>query len=336
MADIKKRRAPVSGAAKGEAGLTRAPEGEAAPGNAGSKARVPAARIAKAKAATKARAASTRLPRPEGAPPVDPALKRRAAKILAGLYRAYPDAHCALDFQSPLDLYVATVLSAQCTDERVNKTTPALFAICRKPEDYLALGTERLEEMIRPTGFFRAKTRNILAGCRVILETFGGELPRTMEELITIPGCGRKTANVILGNAFGIPGITVDTHVQRLSKRLELAFEKDPVKIEGELQQIFPEEDWTQLSHSLIWHGRQICIARRPLCERCPIRPLCPYPEHMAQMDAATPAAARSKMTSGSHAGRSKATAEDPAPRPKVTVDKAAAPSKAKARKKSS
>jgi endonuclease-3 len=227
--------------------------------------------------------ASTRLPIPEGAKPVDPALRKRAAKILAGLYRAYPDAHCALDFQTPLDLYVATVLSAQCTDERVNKTTPALFAICRTPQDYLALGTDRLEEMIRPTGFFRAKTRNILAGCRTILEKFDGELPRTMEELVTIPGCGRKTANVILGNAFGIPGITVDTHVQRLSKRLELTSETDPVKIERALQQLFPEPEWTQLSHSLIWHGRQICQARQPLCEQCPIRPHCPYPDRIAR-----------------------------------------------------
>ena len=295
MADRRRSSAPVGGVAKGSAASKTRAAGGVAKGSAASKTRVPAGGVAKGEPRSRARVVSTRLPRPAGRPPVDPALKRRAGKILAGLYRAYPDAHCALDFRTPLDLYVATVLSAQCTDERVNKTTPALFAICRTPEDYLALGPERLEEMIRPTGFFRAKTRNLLAGCRVILETFGGEIPRTMEELVTIPGAGRKTANVILGNAFAIPGITVDTHVQRLSKRLELARENDPVKIEGELQQIFPEREWTQLSHSLIWHGRQICLARRPLCERCPIRPLCPYPERVAQMDAAAPAVARSK-----------------------------------------
>lgn len=242
---------------------------------------------------------------------MDRALRARAVKILATLYRTYPDAHCALHFQTPLDLYVATVLSAQCTDERVNKTTPALFAICRTPQDYLALGTERLEEMIRSTGFFRAKTRNILAGCQTILEEFGGELPRTMEELVRIPGCGRKTANVILGNAFGIPGITVDTHVQRLSKRLELTDEIDPVKIEGELQQLFPEPDWTQLSHSLIWHGRQICDARRPLCEQCTLRLMCPYPKRMGEV------ASHSETLGAKRGGDSGRTKVSKSPRPR-------------------
>ncbi|MCA9729271.1 MAG: endonuclease III [Candidatus Eisenbacteria bacterium] len=229
---------------------------------------------------------STRLPRRAGADPIDVEAKARARKILRALYRTHPDAHCALDFQTPLELYVATVLSAQCTDERVNKTTPALFARCRRPEDYLSLGSERLEELIRSTGFFRNKARSILGGCQVIAEEFGGELPRTLEELVRIPGCGRKTANVILGNAFDTPGITVDTHVQRLSKRLDLSEETDPVKIESDLQELFPEKDWTQLSHSLIWHGRQICDARKPLCDRCSLRKLCRYPERMASSPA--------------------------------------------------
>ena len=192
---------------------------------------------------------------------------------------AYPNAHCALDFQTPLDLYVATVLSAQCTDERVNKVTPELFRRCRRVEDYLALGPARLEELIRSTGFFRAKTRNILAGCQRILETHDGVVPRTMEELVQIPGCGRKTANVILGNSFGIPGITVDTHMGRIARRLEFTAEKDPVKVEAELQLLIPEADWTIFSHRVISHGRAICDAKKPLCGACPIRKDCPYPE---------------------------------------------------------
>lgn len=238
----------------------------------------------KVRSNSKPRRATTRLP--GAAEPVDPDLRARADRIRKTLAKTYPDAKCALDHETPLDLYVATVLSAQCTDERVNRVTPALFARCRRPEDYLALGQNRLEEQVRSTGFFRAKSRNILEGCRVLLDRFGGQLPRTIEELTKVPGCGRKTANVILGNAFGTPGITVDTHVQRLSKRLGLTQETDPVKIEAALQRLFPEKDWTMISHALIWHGRRICDARKPLCDACTLRPFCPYPERMASVSA--------------------------------------------------
>jgi endonuclease-3 len=237
---------------------------------------------------------TTRIPDPQRTP-VDPGLKRRARSLLRALYRSYPDAHCALDHRSPLDLYVATVLSAQCTDERVNQVTPDLFARCRKPEDYLALGREELERIIRSTGFFRAKARNILEGCRVLVSEFGGRLPRTIEELVRIPGCGRKTANVILGTAFGIPGITVDTHVQRIVRRLELTDEKDPVKIEAALQKLFPEKDWSQLSHMLIFHGRSICAARKPRCAECPLLRWCPFP---AATSTAASTATRARATS--------------------------------------
>jgi endonuclease-3 len=212
----------------------------------------------------------------------EPVLRARAKKILAGLKRAYPGATIALHFKTPLDLYVATVLSAQCTDERVNQVTPALFALCREPEDYLALGQEKLEEMIRSTGFFRNKSKSILAGSRVMIEKFGDKVPGTMEELVQIPGIGRKTANVILGNAFDTPGITVDTHVGRVSRRLELTLEEDPVKVEFALQKLIPQKDWTFFSHAMIRHGRICCQARRPFCERCPIAAWCPYPAKMS------------------------------------------------------
>lgn len=207
-----------------------------------------------------------------------PKLRARARRILSRLRKAYPDAHCALEHRDPLQLYVATVLSAQCTDERVNQVTPAVFETCRSPEDYLALGPAGLEEKIRSTGFFRAKARSILGACRVLVEEFGGRVPGTMEELLRLPGVGRKTANVILGEAFGVPGITVDTHVTRLSQRLGLTRESDAVKIEFALMPIFPRKDWTFLSHLLIRHGRDCCRARKPDCARCPILSDCPFP----------------------------------------------------------
>jgi len=213
---------------------------------------------------------------PSPDPPADPALRKRVGRILAALARAYPDAHCALDHRGPLDLYVATVLSAQCTDVRVNQVTPALFAVCRRPEDYLALGTARLEEMIRPTGFFRNKAKSILGGCRVLREEFGGEMPATLEELLRLPGVGRKTANVILGESFGVPGITVDTHVGRLARRLGWTEEEDPVRTEFALMPLIPQKDWTRASHLLIRHGRDCCAARKPACHRCPVRSECP------------------------------------------------------------
>ncbi len=219
-----------------------------------------------------------RRARSETSPAADPALRARARRILTALARTYPDARCALDHRGALELYVATVLSAQCTDQRVNQVTPALFAACLRPEDYLALGAARLEEMIRSTGFFRNKAKSILGGCRRLVEEFAGEMPGTMDELLRLPGVGRKTANVILGEAFGIPGITVDTHVGRLARRLGLTAETDPVKVEFALMPLIPGKDWTRASHLLIRHGRECCGARKPECARCPVLVDCPFP----------------------------------------------------------
>jgi endonuclease III len=220
--------------------------------------------------------ASSRMAAPPTAS--DPARRARVRRILAALARAYPDARCALDHHGPLDLYVATVLSAQCTDQRVNQVTPALFSACRRPEDYLALGSARLEEAIRSTGFFRNKAKSILGGCRVLVTEFGGEMPGTLTDLLRLPGVGRKTANVILGEAFHTPGITVDTHVGRLARRLGFTAETDPVKVEFALMPLIPRKDWTSASHLLIWHGRECCGARKPECARCPVQADCPYP----------------------------------------------------------
>lgn len=202
------------------------------------------------------------------------------------LGRAYPDATISLDFGNPLELYVATVLSAQCTDERVNKVTPSLFAKLKRAEDYARIPRGRLEKMIQSTGFFRNKAKMIQGACRVLSESFGGEVPRTMEELRTLPGVGRKTANVILGNAFDTPGIVVDTHVGRLSRRLGLTTESDPERIEQDLMLRIPRKEWTEFSHRMIHHGRSICQARRPRCEVCPVRKDCPYPDTMASKPA--------------------------------------------------
>lgn len=204
--------------------------------------------------------------------------KKLAAWIGRRLARAYPDAACSLDYTNPLELYVATVLSAQCTDVRVNLVTPALFRECRRPEDYLALGAAGLEARIQSTGFFRNKARSILGGCARLIEAFGGEMPRTMEDLLTLPGVGRKTANVILGNAFGMQeGVVVDTHVGRVAARLGLTAQKDPVKIERDLMECFPRKDWTVLSHRLILHGRNVCGARAPRCGACMLAERCAH-----------------------------------------------------------
>jgi endonuclease-3 len=200
-----------------------------------------------------------------------------ATKILLILKKTYPDARCELDFSNPLELLVATILSAQCTDARVNAVTKTLFKKYRKAEDYIKVGAAELEKDVRPTGFYKNKARSIQGCCKVLVEKYGGRVPKTMEELTRLPGVGRKTANVVLGNAYGIPGITCDTHVIRLSERLGLAKEKDPVKLEFALQKIIPEKDWTMASHVLIWHGRRCCYARRPDCPRCPVLKLCPY-----------------------------------------------------------
>jgi endonuclease-3 len=204
--------------------------------------------------------------------------KKLAGWIGRRLARGYPDARCSLDFTNPLELYVATVLSAQCTDVRVNQVTPELFRLCPRPEDYLALGPEGLEKRIQSTGFFRNKAKSILGGCARLIEEFGGEMPRTMEELLTLPGVGRKTANVILGNAFGKQeGVVVDTHVGRVAVRLGLTEETDPVKAERDLMTLFPRKDWTVLSHRLILHGRNVCVARGPRCAACTLAERCRF-----------------------------------------------------------
>jgi endonuclease-3 len=204
------------------------------------------------------------------------ALVRRARRINRELAALYPDAHCELDFTSPLELLVATILSAQCTDRRVNAVTPALFARYRSAEDYAAADRAELERMIQSTGFFRAKANNMMKLGHDLCERFDGEVPGTLDDLVTLAGVGRKTANVVLGNAFGVPGITVDTHFGRLARRFGWTDETDPVKVERVVADLIPRKDWTILSHRLIWHGRRICHSRRPACGACPLARLCP------------------------------------------------------------
>ena len=212
--------------------------------------------------------------------PLEPIAERkaRAKRLIRGLRKSYANADCALQHENALQLLVATILSAQCTDERVNRVTPGLFAKYEDAQAYAAADPDELEELIRTTGFFRNKARSILGLGRALVERHGGEVPSEMAELIKLPGVGRKTANVLRGTWFGLPGITVDTHVKRLSDRMELTDETDAVKIEFALQEILPEKDWTFASHAIIWHGRGVCRARRPECDRCPLRPDCPFP----------------------------------------------------------
>ena len=203
--------------------------------------------------------------------------KKRTEQIIKLLKRAHPDAHCALNHSNAFELLIATILSAQCTDERVNIVTADLFRKYRKPEDYLKVPATELQQDIRTTGFFRNKTKSIQGACKVLIEEFGGEVPQTMAELLRLPGAARKTANVVLGVAFGIAeGIVVDTHVSRLSQRLRLTKQKDAGKIERDLMELVPHKDWIIFSHLLIFHGRRICKARRPLCEECVVEKLCP------------------------------------------------------------
>ena len=210
----------------------------------------------------------TRAPRRPAAP---------MDRVLALLKSAYPDAHCALDHLTPFELLVATILSAQCTDLRVNMVTPALFARYPTAKALAEADQSEVEELIRSTGFFRNKARNLIGMATALVERHRGEVPADMEALRVLPGVGRKTANVVLGNAFGInDGITVDTHVGRLSKLLGLTRHTDPIKVERDLMALVPVEDWTLISHLLIWHGRQVCIARRPRCGDCPLSALCP------------------------------------------------------------
>ena len=201
---------------------------------------------------------------------------KKALKIIQILKKTYPDAKCALDFKNPEQLLVATILSAQCTDKRVNLVTPALFKRCQKSKDFAEISQKELETYIRYTGFYSNKAKSIRGAFQMICEKHGGQVPKTMEELVKLPGVGRKTANVILGNAYDIPGLTVDTHMLRVNKRLGLSLEKDAVKMERELMKIVPKKDWTLYSHLVIHHGRAICNARKPLCSKCPLEKLCP------------------------------------------------------------
>ncbi len=201
----------------------------------------------------------------------------RTEKIIKLLKRAHPDAKCALNHSNAFELLIATILSAQCTDERVNIVTADLFRKYRRPEDYLKVRDTELQQDIRTTGFFRNKTKSIQGACKVLVEEFGGEVPKTMEELLRLPGVARKTGNVVLGVAYEIAaGIVVDTHVTRLSNRLGLTKQKDAVKIEQDLLKLVPKKDWIIFSHLLIFHGRRVCKARRPLCEECVVEKLCP------------------------------------------------------------
>ncbi len=205
------------------------------------------------------------------------AFKKRVKEIIKILSKKIPDTRIALKFYNPLELLIATILSAQCTDVKVNQVTVDLFKKYRSAKDYAESDLEKLEGEIRPTGFYRNKAKSIQKCCQELIKRFGGEIPNTLEELVTLPGVGRKTANVILGNAFGIPGLVVDTHVHRVSQRIGLTKNDDPTKIEFDLMEIVPKEEWTHFSNLLVWHGRRTCVARKPLCGTCSIRKRCDY-----------------------------------------------------------
>jgi endonuclease-3 len=207
------------------------------------------------------------------------AKRKRAKTIVAALEKAYPDAKCALDFGTPLELLVATILAAQCTDERVNLVTSSLFTKYRKAADYAAASPKTFEREIQSTGFFRAKTKSVLGMAKALVERHGGEVPRTRDALVALPGVGLKTANVVLGNAFDQPAIAVDTHVFRVTQRLGLAKAEDPDKIHDQLAEVIPKPKWTRFCHLIQAHGRRTCTARKPACPVCPVRTLCPWPD---------------------------------------------------------
>jgi endonuclease-3 len=210
----------------------------------------------------------------------DPTSPQRVAAILAKLKEAYPNATCELNHENAFQLVIATILSAQCTDVRVNQVTSTLFKKYPTPKALAYANAAELEQEIRPTGFFRNKTKSVMGASKAIAEKFGGEVPRTMDAMLTLPGVARKTANVVLGTAYGIPsGVVVDTHVQRLSNRLEITTNEDPKKIEQDLMKILPQEKWIQFSHQLIWHGRRVCFARKPRCVECNLESLCHAPD---------------------------------------------------------
>lgn len=208
---------------------------------------------------------------------IDEPAAARIHELIDRLRMAYPDAHCQLDYQTPVQLLVATILSAQCTDERVNMTTPALFARYPTVEALAAADQKEMEALVRPTGFYRQKARYIREAAQLLLAHHGGEVPPEMDSLLKLPGVARKTANVVRGEVYGLAdGITVDTHVKRLSGRLGLTRETDPVKVERDLMALVPRASWIEISHLLIWHGRRICTARKPACAHCPLRDICP------------------------------------------------------------
>ncbi|WP_409000509.1 endonuclease III [Streptomyces europaeiscabiei] len=242
--------------------------------NSARKTTAPAKKAAPARRAAPARKAVAKkaVSKPES----QTALVRRARRINRELAEVYPYAHPELDFENSFQLIVATVLSAQTTDLRVNQTTPALFAKYPTPEELAAANPEEVEEILRPCGFFRAKTKSVIGLSKALVENHGGEVPGRLEDLVKLPGVGRKTAFVVLGNAFGRPGITVDTHFQRLVRRWRWTEATDPDKIEAAIGALFPKSEWTMLSHHVIFHGRRICHARKPACGACPIAPLCP------------------------------------------------------------
>ena len=208
--------------------------------------------------------------------PADSETRKEARAVYRILSKTYPEIRCELDFKNPLELIVATVLSAQCTDKRVNTITPALFRKYKTAKAYAGADIHQLEELVFQTGFYRAKARHIKGIGIKLLEDFNGEVPSTLEELITLPGVGRKTANVVLGHAFDIPGITVDTHFGRLSRRFGWTKEMDPVKVERIVGELIPQKEWTNLSQRMIWHGRRICHSRKPACGACPVAKMCP------------------------------------------------------------
>ena len=220
--------------------------------------------------------------------------RERALRIGRRLAQAYPDASCALHHDTAFELLIATILSAQCTDEQVNLVTAELFPKLGSPAALADAPTEQVEGLVRSTGFYRQKAKSIQSASHDIVEKFDGEVPRTLEELVTLRGVARKTANVVLGNCFGTPGLSIDTHMKRVNRRLELSAEEDPAKIERDLMELVPQEEWTVYSHRVIEHGRQVCDARRPLCDACPLRGDCPYPGRAAKRArSATPGAAR-------------------------------------------
>ncbi|WPO72347.1 endonuclease III [Streptomyces sp. KN37] len=244
---------------------------QAAAASAKKAAKAPAKKAAEAPAKKAAEA-----PAKKAVPESRTALVRRARRINRELAEVYSYAHPELDFENPFELLVATVLSAQTTDLRVNQTTPRLFAKYPTPEDLAAAVPEEVEELIRPTGFFRAKTKSIMGLAKALRDDFGGEVPGRLDDLVKLPGVGRKTAFVVLGNAFGVPGLTVDTHFGRLVRRWKWTEETDPEKVEAAVASLFPKSEWTMLSHRVIFHGRRICHSRKPACGACPIAPLCP------------------------------------------------------------